>query len=83
LRLRRVTDRAHGFLLGAGIASLVLGVVLFLWPIGGVVALSVLVGAYCLVFGVAMLSLAFRLWRAVLPKEESGHHETGTAESRA
>jgi uncharacterized membrane protein HdeD (DUF308 family) len=83
LRLQRQAAKLHGLLLGAGVASLTLGVALFFWPIGGVVALSVIVGAYCLVFGGAMLSLAFRLRAIASSSKESRHHETGTAESRA
>ena len=53
----------HGkWLLGlGGIISVIWGVMLFLWPITGAVVLTWWVGAYAILFGAAMLALAFRL----------------------
>jgi len=45
----------------SGIASLVLGFVLLLFPRAGALALIWWIGAYALVFGVLLLALAFRL----------------------
>ncbi|MDB5407104.1 MAG: hypothetical protein JWL84_2016 [Rhodospirillales bacterium] len=57
--------RLHGewLLIANGILSLLLGVVLFLWPIAGIVVLSWWIGFYALVFGVLLVVLAFRLRR--------------------
>jgi uncharacterized membrane protein HdeD (DUF308 family) len=45
----------------AGAASLIWGVLLIIWPVIGAVVLTWWIAAYALVFGVAMLVLAFRL----------------------
>jgi uncharacterized membrane protein HdeD (DUF308 family) len=55
--------RTHGKWLMAvgGVASVVWGILLFIAPIPGAVVLTWWLGAYALIFGVAMLVLAFRL----------------------
>jgi uncharacterized membrane protein HdeD (DUF308 family) len=45
----------------SGALSVVLGVILFFVPEAGVVALSWWLGAYALLFGIALLSAAFRI----------------------
>src|SRR5205814_9997025 len=42
----------------SGIISVLLGIILFVQPIAGVVALSWWLGAYALLFGIAMISAA-------------------------
>ena len=51
----------------AGLASLVLGLMLFAWPVTGAVVVAWWIGGYALVFGILMLILAFRLrsWSGV------------------
>lgn len=44
-----------------GVISILLGVSLFLFPVAGVVAMSWWFGIYALLFGIALLSAAFRL----------------------
>jgi uncharacterized membrane protein HdeD (DUF308 family) len=48
-------------LVGAGALSILLGIVLFFAPGAGVVALSWWLGIYALLFGIALLSAAFRI----------------------
>jgi uncharacterized membrane protein HdeD (DUF308 family) len=57
--------RTHGKWLLAigGVASVVWGILLFIAPIPGAVVMTWWLGAYALIFGVAMLVLAFRLRR--------------------
>lgn len=55
----------------AGIASIVLGVVLFAEPVAGLLVWAWTAGAYALVFGVLMLSLGFRL-RRLRARERKG-----------
>jgi uncharacterized membrane protein HdeD (DUF308 family) len=60
-RLRLEHER---WLLGfSGLASLILGFLLLMWPLVGAVVVTWWMGAYALVFGVTLLILAFRLRR--------------------
>lgn len=45
----------------AGIASIAFGVLVFVYPVGGALAIAWLIGGYALVFGVSMLVFGFRL----------------------
>ena len=68
VRFHRVL--AGGWLLGiAGVASLVIGVLLVAAPAAGAVAIALWVGAYAIVFGVVLMVLALRLrsWRPEVP----------------
>jgi len=48
-------------LVGAGLLSILLGIILFITPAAGVVALSWWFGIYALLFGIALVSAAFRI----------------------
>ena len=62
VRLRR--EIPGEFLLGlAGGASVLLGVLMFLWPAASAFVIVVMLGCYALFFGASMLALAFRLRR--------------------
>lgn len=60
-RFRR--EHGRGWLAAGGAVSIVWGVLLFVWPIAGAVVMTLWLGAYALVFGVALLFLAVRLRR--------------------
>jgi uncharacterized membrane protein HdeD (DUF308 family) len=51
-------------MLAAGLVSILWGVLVLIWPAAGVVVWAWWIGAYALVFGATMLTLAFRLRRA-------------------
>lgn len=55
--------RQHGewWMLLAGLASLVWGVLVVLFPVAGILVWAWWIAAYALIFGIAMLILAFRL----------------------
>ncbi|MBU7582982.1 MAG: HdeD family acid-resistance protein [Nostoc sp. TH1S01] len=58
--LRQEIDN-EWLLIAAGIASLVFGILLIIWPIAGALAILWVTAAYAIVFGILMLLLAFRL----------------------
>ena len=63
IALLRVSD--EWLLVVSGFLSIVLGIVLFLQPAAGVVALSWWLGAYALLFGIVLLSAAFRIRHSI------------------
>jgi uncharacterized membrane protein HdeD (DUF308 family) len=56
-------EHGRGWLAVGGAVSVIWGVLLFVWPIAGAVVMTLWLGAYALVFGVALLFLAVRLRR--------------------
>jgi len=62
-------SHTHGRWLMAlgGIISVLWGILLIVWPLVGAVVMTLWLGAYALIFGIAMLVLAFRL----------RHHQAG------
>ena len=67
----RVIDGGWLMALGAAV-SILWGALLFAWPITGAVMMTWWLGGYAIVFGAALLGLAFRLWDAGQPKRPSG-----------
>jgi len=59
-------DNGRWWLALGGVVSLIYGVLLIIAPMIGALVLTWWIGAYALIFGVALLVLAFRL-RARLP----------------
>jgi uncharacterized membrane protein HdeD (DUF308 family) len=72
IRLRRVISNELGLIVG-GVLSILFGIVLVAAPGTGALAVVFLIGAYAIVFGIAMLALAWRLRQ---------HHEAQTGGSR-
>jgi len=62
LRLRRVIDGEWALIVG-GLATVIFGVLLAIWPKEGLIALALIFGIYALVFGVVHLVLAYRVRR--------------------
>ncbi len=54
-------DHGRGWMVLGGAVSMLYGVALFIAPLVGALVLTWWIGAYALVFGIAMLVLAFRL----------------------
>lgn len=62
VRLRKLI-RGEVFLAFAGLAGIVAGVVLLLWPLPGALVLTIMLGAYAFVSGILLLATAWRLRR--------------------
>ena len=60
IRVRRAISNEFGLVIG-GIVSVVFGVVLLIAPGAGALAVIFLIGVYAVVFGIALLGLAWRL----------------------
>jgi uncharacterized membrane protein HdeD (DUF308 family) len=75
-RLRRELP-SEGLLLAAGVASMLLGVAVFIVPTTSAVGLTLLFGVYGVVFGAALLGQAVRL-RRQLRRFESGDGPLGS-----
>jgi len=58
----RADIKNEGLLALSGVLSVVLGVVLVIWPGASALGLVWLIGAYALVFGLLQIGLSFRLW---------------------
>jgi uncharacterized membrane protein HdeD (DUF308 family) len=60
IMLRRVVEGEWMFLV-SGVLAVLFGIVLFLWPATGALAIAWLIGAMALVYGISLLALAFRM----------------------
>lgn len=69
-RLNR--DHGRGWLVLGGVASVVWGALLLVFPIAGLIVLTWWLGAYALVFGVSLIVLGLSLHRRAVP------HDVGT-----
>jgi uncharacterized membrane protein HdeD (DUF308 family) len=61
IRLRQEIENEWWLGLG-GLASIIFGMLLVLWPESGLVTLSWIVGFYAITFGISMLMLGFRFF---------------------
>jgi uncharacterized membrane protein HdeD (DUF308 family) len=73
IRLRRVIRREWMLAL-AGVLSIAFGVVVWLWPAAGALALVWWIGAYAIVFGGLLIALGVRLRRLGGGRDERGVH---------
>lgn len=73
--MRRRSSSAWGWMLAAGIVSVLFGIVLAIQPGAALVTLLWFVGAYSIAYGVIVLVLAFRL-RGAVSAVSGGAHRT-------
>ncbi|HEY9523646.1 MAG TPA: HdeD family acid-resistance protein [Thermopolyspora sp.] len=59
IRLRKVM-RNEWLPMVSGVLSVIFGILLFLWPVRGALALAWLIGIFAIVYGIALLAAAFR-----------------------
>ncbi len=77
IRLRH--EITNEWMLGlGGLLSVVLGVLLFLRPVAGGLALVWMIGAYALIFGVLLIALGFRLRTMDVPVKSTRKAKTKT-----
>ncbi|TDC65654.1 HdeD family acid-resistance protein [Actinomadura sp. GC306] len=76
IALRKELRGEWAYLL-SGAISVLFGVLLFLWPVSGALAIVWLIGLFAILFGAAMVGAAFRLRR--LGQESRTRHEMGPA----
>ena len=60
IRLREEIE-GEWFLLLSGLLSVLFGIALVIWPVAGLVAVTWLIGAYAILFGILLMVLGFRL----------------------
>jgi uncharacterized membrane protein HdeD (DUF308 family) len=80
VRLRRIISNELGLIIG-GVLSVLFGIVLLVAPGAGALAVVILIGAYAIVFGIALLGLAWRL-REHSQTAPGGARIGGTAAAR-
>jgi uncharacterized membrane protein HdeD (DUF308 family) len=69
-KLARVSE-GESLLAGAGVASIVFGFVMVVWPRGAMIALSWLIGIYAAGFGMILLAVSARLYGLAHPRRTS------------
>ena len=71
----RLHEVVHGrwLLILSGVFSLIWGVLLFVWPIAGLLVMTWWIGAYAIVFGVMLVAMGFRLRRMLPPGATHAH----------
>jgi uncharacterized membrane protein HdeD (DUF308 family) len=81
-QMRKRASRTWGWMLAAGIISVLFGIALIVQPSAGLLTLLWLVGAYAVVFGVIIVVWAFRL-RGAAPDDAASSAGTGTGSAAA
>jgi uncharacterized membrane protein HdeD (DUF308 family) len=73
IRLRQEIENEWWLGLG-GLASIIFGVLLLIWPGSGLVTISWIIGVYAVAFGIMMLMLGFRLqgWNKAIRQRMAG-----------
>ena len=73
VRLRKIIDN-EWLLVLAGIASVMLGILLLFQPAAGALVLLWWIGAWALLFGILLMILAFRMrnWKGFIAVETAG-----------
>jgi uncharacterized membrane protein HdeD (DUF308 family) len=71
IQLRKHIANEVWMILG-GIASILFGILMIWFPLAGIIAITLLIGAYAIVFGAIMIAFAFRLRRLAGPTAAAG-----------
>jgi uncharacterized membrane protein HdeD (DUF308 family) len=81
VRLRKLI-RGEVFMALAGLAGVIAGVLLLLWPLFGALVLTIMLGAYALVSGVLLLVVAWRLRRLARSEDVTAPARAGAGSAR-
>jgi uncharacterized membrane protein HdeD (DUF308 family) len=76
VRLRKLI-RGEVFLALAGLAGVIAGILIVIWPVSGALVLTILLGAYALVSGILLLVVAWRLRRLAQSDEVTRRARAG------
>ncbi|GII84401.1 membrane protein [Sphaerisporangium siamense] len=60
VRRRRAGDAEWSYL-GSGVLAVIFGILLFIWPATGALAVTWLIGLFAIAYGIALLVLAYRI----------------------
>jgi uncharacterized membrane protein HdeD (DUF308 family) len=78
IRMRRAI-RGEWFIGLAGLIAVVAGALILIWPSSGALALTIMLGAFALIFGVLLLVVAFRLRRLTRTAQAAASRQTGSS----
>jgi uncharacterized membrane protein HdeD (DUF308 family) len=81
VRLRKLI-RGEVFMALAGLAGIIAGVLIFLWPLSGALVLTIILGSYALVSGVLLLATAWRLRRLAQSDDVTAPARAGVRSAR-
>ena len=81
VRLRKLI-RGEFFMALAGLAGIIAGILILIWPLSGALVLTIMLGAYALVSGILLLVVAWRLRRIAQSPDVAGAARAGAGSAR-
>ena len=81
VRLRKLI-RGEVFMALAGLAGVIAGILILLWPLSGALVITIVLGAYALVSGILLLAVAWRLRRLARSDEVTRSARAGAGSAK-
>lgn len=81
VRLRKLI-RGEVFMALAGLAGVIAGILILIWPLSGALVLTIMLGAYALVSGILLLFVAWRLRRIAQSPDVTRSARAGAGSAR-